>query len=88
MADEPNYDVRSAGTEPGARTKLSPDLLGWADVIFVMEKKHRAWINQRYADLVANKPVINLMIADEYPYMDDELVDMLTNRVTTHLNEL
>ncbi|RYF49268.1 MAG: hypothetical protein EOO39_45835 [Cytophagaceae bacterium] len=63
-------------------------MLGWADVIFVMEKKHRDWINQRYADLVANKSVINLMIADEYPYMDDELVDMLTNRVTTHLNEL
>ncbi|RYF74005.1 MAG: protein tyrosine phosphatase, partial [Cytophagaceae bacterium] len=39
LADEPNYDVRSAGTEPGAHTKLSPGLLGWADVIFVMEKK-------------------------------------------------
>ncbi|MEZ0486886.1 low molecular weight protein tyrosine phosphatase family protein [Fibrella aquatica] len=87
FAIESGYDVRSAGTEPGARTKLSPDLIGWADVIFVMEKKHRDWIGQRYADLVAGKPVINLMIADEYPYMDDELIDILTNRVVASLDE-
>lgn len=83
----PDLDVRSAGTEPGARTKLTPGLLGWADVVFVMEKKHRDWINQRYADLVADKPVVNLLIADDYAYMDDELTAILTNRVATYLNE-
>lgn len=52
-----------------------------------MEKKHRDWIGQRYADLVADKPVVNLMIADEYPYMDDELIDILTNRVAAYFDE-
>lgn len=87
FANEPDLAVRSAGTEPGARTKLTPGLLGWADVVFVMEKKHRDWINQRYADLVADKPVVNLLIADEYAYIDDELVAILTNRVTAYLGE-
>jgi predicted protein tyrosine phosphatase len=85
---EPGYDVRSAGTEPGARTKLTPGLLGWADVIFVMEAKHRDWIWQRYADLVADKPMVNLLIPDNYAYMDEELVDILTSRVTAHFNAL
>jgi predicted protein tyrosine phosphatase len=87
FAHEPGYQVRSAGTEPGARTKLTPGLLGWADVVFVMEKKHRDWIEQRYADLVGDKPVINLLIADDYGYMDGELVDILTHRVAAYFDE-
>ena len=88
LATETDYDVRSAGTEPGARTKLTPGLLGWADVVFVMEKKHRDWILQRYADLVADKPLVNLLIPDEYAYMDDELVEILTSRTLDQLNAL
>ncbi|EPY08213.1 Protein-tyrosine phosphatase, low molecular weight [Paenibacillus alvei TS-15] len=34
------YDVRSAGTEEGARVKVTGGHIGWADIIFVMEKKH------------------------------------------------
>jgi len=30
--------VRSAGTEPGARVRVSAGHVGWADVVFVMEK--------------------------------------------------
>ena len=29
------YKVRSAGTEQNARIKVTPGLLGWADIIFV-----------------------------------------------------
>lgn len=87
FANEPGYEVRSAGTEPGARTKLTPGLLGWADVIFVMERKHRDWISQRYADKLVDKPVVNLMVADDYAYMDDELVEILTHRVTAYFDD-
>ncbi|MEZ0612109.1 low molecular weight protein tyrosine phosphatase family protein [Fibrella sp. WM1] len=82
---EPGYQVRSAGTAPGARVKLTPGLLGWADIVFVMERKHRDWIQAHYADLVDQKPVVTLLIPDEYGYMDDELVDILTNRVADYL---
>ncbi|MBO0935258.1 protein tyrosine phosphatase [Fibrella sp. HMF5335] len=87
FAHEPHYAVRSAGTEAGARTKLTPGLLGWADVVFVMEIKHRDWIQRRYSDLVANKPLVNLLVADNYACMDEELVDILISRVTTYLSE-
>jgi predicted protein tyrosine phosphatase len=34
----PGYEVRSAGTQPGARIKVNEGHIGWADIIFVMEK--------------------------------------------------
>jgi predicted protein tyrosine phosphatase len=32
--------ARSAGTRTGARIKVTAGHLGWADRVFVMEKKH------------------------------------------------
>ncbi|MGH2645559.1 MAG: hypothetical protein ACRDE2_16535, partial [Chitinophagaceae bacterium] len=32
---------KSAGTEPSAKTKVSARHLLWADTIFVMEKRHK-----------------------------------------------
>jgi predicted protein tyrosine phosphatase len=34
-------EVASAGLNNDAENVLTPELLGWADVIFVMEKAHR-----------------------------------------------
>ena len=34
------HKAYSAGTESNARVKVTPGLLGWADIIFCMEKKH------------------------------------------------
>jgi predicted protein tyrosine phosphatase len=33
------YAVKSAGTEPNARIRVNEGQIGWADLIFVMEKK-------------------------------------------------
>lgn len=34
------YDVRSAGTEEGARVKVTIGHIGWADIIFVNSGKY------------------------------------------------
>ena len=34
------HQARSAGTETNSRVKVTPGLIGWADSIFCMEKKH------------------------------------------------
>ena len=34
------HDVRSAGTESNCRIKVTAGLIGWADIIFCMGKKH------------------------------------------------
>jgi predicted protein tyrosine phosphatase len=34
------HQARSAGTETGARIKVTSGHVGWADIVFVMEEKH------------------------------------------------
>ncbi|WP_175471426.1 low molecular weight protein tyrosine phosphatase family protein [Fontibacillus panacisegetis] len=80
------YQVRSAGTEENARVKVTAGHIGWADIIFVMEKKHQAKLQQRYREELQDKRVIRLDIPDEYEYMDEELIDLLISRVSEHIN--
>lgn len=79
------HNARSAGTSPNAKRTVSADDLRWADVIFVMENKHRNRIRARFARLLDNKPVHVLDIADDYRFMDAELVTMLELSVAPYL---
>ena len=69
--------VRSAGTEKNSRVKITPGLIGWADMIFCFEKKHLRRIKDSYAEEIAGKTVITMNIQDEYEYMDEELQEIL-----------
>lgn len=76
------YEVKSAGTAKGARIKVTVGLIGWADVILVMEKRHKELMQQQFGEILVNKQLIILHIADDYDYMDEELVDILEQRIT------
>ncbi|MDE5576251.1 MAG: protein tyrosine phosphatase, partial [Oscillospiraceae bacterium] len=71
------HKAYSAGTESNARVKVTPGLLGWADIIFCMEKKHMRRIKEKYPDAVAEKKLVCLNISDDYEYMDNELRELL-----------
>ena len=60
-------------------------LIGWADMIFCMEKKHLRRIREKYSDIIADKTVICLNIPDEYSYMDDDLCELLECVVPEYL---
>ena len=77
--------ARSAGTENNARVKVTPGLIGWADIIFCMEKKHVRRIRERYSDILADKTVVCMNIPDDYNYMDDDLCELLNAIVPEHL---
>lgn len=79
------YDVRSAGTETNARIKVTGGMLGWADYIFCMEKKHMRRIKEKHGEILANKVVISLHISDEYEYMDEELIELIKSSVDSYL---
>ena len=78
--------VRSAGTERGARVRVTCDLLAWSEVIFVMEKKHRERLTATYPEVLIDKTIIVLDIPDEYTYLDAELIAHLEDVVAHHLN--
>ena len=79
------HRARSAGTEQNSRIKVTPGLLGWADIIFCMEKKHMRRIKEKYPDIIAGKKLVCLHISDDYEYMDRELQELLKSHVCEYL---
>jgi predicted protein tyrosine phosphatase len=77
----PGYQVRSAGTQPGARVVVTAGHLGWADLIFVMEKSHLSRLRRKFPGALEGKEVVTLNIPDEYSYMQPELLDELTGKL-------
>lgn len=81
--NHPEHQVRSAGTEPSARIKLNAKHVIWADLIFVMEKKHKRRIEEKFSEEIVDKKIVIMDIPDEYQYMDKELIEEL-NLKTLH----
>jgi predicted protein tyrosine phosphatase len=79
--------ARSAGTEAGARIKVTAGHIGWADFIFVMEKKHLRRLREKYEAELTGKRVICLNIPDEYQLMQPELIQRLQAAVEPYLLE-
>ncbi|MFM9950034.1 MAG: low molecular weight protein tyrosine phosphatase family protein [Saprospiraceae bacterium] len=78
--------VKSAGTENEARIKVTEKLVRWADLIFVMEKKHKERLSEKFGSLADDKDIIILDIQDDYKYMDPELIEMLKDSVSPYLS--
>jgi len=83
--NNPVHSARSAGTSDKARIKVNRKMIDWADVIFVMERKHRRILEQNFPESTADKPVIILDIEDNYQFNDPELVDMLKASLQDYL---
>lgn len=81
----PEVSVRSAGTSSTARRKVSVDDIRWADVIFVMEDKHKSRLLAEFTTTVEHKVLHVLDIPDEYKYMDPELIEQLQEAVAALL---
>ncbi len=81
----PDFNAKSAGTSPRAKKTVSPADIRWADIIFVMEQKHKNRLKAEFTRMLDHKPVHVLDIPDEYKYMDPELVQELETVVRAYL---
>jgi predicted protein tyrosine phosphatase len=81
----PGIEVKSAGVGKEATVPVSPDLLEWADLIFVMEKRHRNIIQSKFKEIYQRKRIICLYIPDDFEFMDPELIGLLEEKVTPYL---
>src|SRR5262245_18841209 len=86
FAGDARYHVRSAGTAADARIRVTAGHIGWADVVFVMGKRHRDLSRSRFPEAVASKRVVCLLIPDEYDLMSEDLIDLLFERLAPHLH--
>ena len=80
-----DIEVASAGTNHDADTPLTHELVAWADIIFVMEKAHRAKLQQKFKASLKKARVICLDIPDNYAFMDPVLIRLLEAKVTRYL---
>jgi predicted protein tyrosine phosphatase len=81
----PNIEFKSAGTnlefcKKIGTTPLSEDMLKWADIIFLMEDKHKNQINAHVGDKYDLKMNV-LDIQDVYQYNDKNLIELLKSKV-------
>jgi predicted protein tyrosine phosphatase len=80
-------EVASAGISADAVEPVTPELLQWADLIFVMEQSQRRKLSKKFRQYLKNQKIVVLGIPDEYEYMDPRLVRLLETLVPPHLGE-
>lgn len=74
------FSIRSAGLSPKSDRQITENDLHWANLVFVMETEQRAKIRSIYQHLeLPHIEVLN--IEDDYEFMNEELVEMLTDRM-------
>lgn len=83
--DDRRFSVRARGLSDRSPRPLREADVTWADLIFVMESKHRTRLLSRFRAAVGDTPLHVLEIPDDYRYMDPELMEMIVDRVESCL---
>lgn len=65
--------------------KLTEGEIGWADLIFVMEKYHKNRIAKTFPQCVVGKKLICLFIEDIYDPIEEGLIAELRRKLAPYL---
>lgn len=84
--NDSRFAIRSVGVSPQSERKISENDLQWANLILVMENKYREKILELYGQKYFEKIGI-LEIPDEYEFMDEELVELLNEKINDVISE-
>ncbi len=68
-----------------ARVQVTVELLAWADVVFVMERRLRSLLRRRFGAALAGKELVCLEVPDDFQFQQPELVAVLAERLAPHL---
>ena len=82
-----DLDVRSAGTETDALVRVNARMLDWADIIFAMDPLQVEALRRMFPAHAALERIVCLDIADEFVFLQPELVELLEQKVCAHLAE-
>ena len=85
FSKRPDLDVRSAGTAADALARVNANMLEWADLIFIMDDHQRRSLGRHFSGHPSLDRLICLDIADDFTFMQPELVELLQLRTTPHL---
>lgn len=87
----PDINFQSAGTNhkichKEGTTPLEEEMLEWADVVYVMENKHKNEIGKHVGSKY-NKKIVILYIPDDYDYYQKELIQILESKIDYELRK-
>lgn len=86
--DDERVCVRSRGTAKAAVQPIRSSNIAWADVILVMEDKHRQRILAQFPDEMKFKPMHVLDIPDDYRFLDAELIELIKSATEPIIHEM
>lgn len=85
FAEYDSVEAASAGLNKDSENPVTPELIEWADIIFVMENAHRKRLATNFGEHLGERRVVCLNIPDRFKFMDAELVRILESRVAKYL---
>jgi len=85
FADWPGIETSSAGVNADSDNPVTPELIEWADLIFCMERSHRAKLSARFKAQMGRAKVVCLDVPDNFEYMAPGLIALLKAKVPRHL---
>ena len=78
------FSIRSVGLSPKSPRQIKEKDIEWADLICVMENKHKSRINSSFRDMDI-PPIEVFYIDDIYEYRDPDLIELLTDNINMAL---
>lgn len=73
------------GISNDADDALSSDQIDWADLILVMEQRHRTRLADRFGRLLDGKRIISLGVRDRFSFMQEDLIEELRTKAAPYL---
>lgn len=56
-------------------------MIGWADMVLLMEKSHLNRLRLKFPEAMLGKELVVLHIPDDFEFMQEELIDELRAKV-------
>lgn len=78
------FVAKSAGFSEQSPVRINEKLILWADLILVMEYEHSKRLRQLFGNLDLPRTEV-LKIKDNYDYMDEKLISILTEKIKIYL---
>jgi len=85
FSEHPSIQCASAGVSHDAEVPVSAEIIEWAELIFVMEKRHKYKLSTQFEAQLKGKRIVCLNISDNYKFMEPALVKLLEQKISPFL---
>jgi len=88
LASYSGLEMQTIRIDEHAAEGLAPELIQWADLVLVMDKRMRQLMHRRLKLLGISKRVICLYLPEHYDHKDADYTALFTERVFVYLEKL